>query len=120
MSKTLITSKTFIIGAIYRKKVMVRLDELGIPYVEHRNLVESTIVVQLFTKEDIAAYNIFVPEMKAFIARVRALEQEEEDEREFKELEQFLKKKNTKLARKSRWRRVTFRKPLTSIEKRDM
>lgn len=112
MPETLITSKTFRIGALYRKMVMVRLDELGLPYVEHRTLVDSTIIVRLFTNAHIGAYNIFAPEMKAFIARLQEIDDAEENERYFKKME----KKNEKLARKNRWRRITLRKPLARLK----
>jgi hypothetical protein len=96
----MIGSKKLTIGAMYRKDVKVRLDELGLPYTEHRSLVESIIIVKVHTEQQKAAYDVFMGEFTAFLRRLAALDRQEELE---------------ELARKNRFRRLTFRKPLTSL-----
>lgn len=96
----MIGSKKLTIGAMYRKSVMIRLDELGIPYTEHRTFVDSVIIVKVYTNEQKTAYNVFMGEYMAFVQRLAALDHQEEQE---------------ELARKNRFRRLTFRKPLLSL-----
>lgn len=96
----MIGSKTLSIGALYRKGVKVRLDELGLPYTEHRSLVDSTIIIKVYTRHQVAAYDVFMDEFIAFMRRLEALDRQEAQE---------------ELARKNKFRRLTFRKPLLSL-----
>lgn len=96
----MISSNRLTVGALYRKGVMIRLDELGIPYTEHRSLVNSVIIVKVYTKQQEAACKIFMREFIAFVRRLEALDRKEAQE---------------ELARKNRFRRLTFRKPLLSL-----
>lgn len=96
----MIISKKLTVGALYRKEIMIRLDELGIPYTEHRSFVDSDIIVKVYTKQQVSAYNVFMREFIAFVRRLEAIEQQEARE---------------ELARKNRFRRLTFRKPLVSL-----
>lgn len=96
----MIISKRLTVGALYRKDIMIRLDELGIPYTEHRSFVDSDIIVKVYAKQQVSAYNVFMREFIAFVRRLEALEQQEARE---------------ELARKNRFRRLTFRKPLVSL-----
>lgn len=96
----MIGSKRLTVGALYRKDIMIRLDELGIPYTEHRSFVDSVIIVKVYTNEQVSAYNVFMREFAAFVRRLEALEKQEARE---------------ELARKNRFRRLTFRKPLVSL-----
>lgn len=96
----MIGSKKLAVGALYRKDIMIRLDELGIPYTEHRSFVDSVIIIKVYTNEQVSAYNVFMREFTAFVRRLEALEKQEARE---------------ELARKNRFRRLTFRKPLVSL-----
>jgi phosphoribosylanthranilate isomerase len=87
-------------GAMYRKGVMVRLDELGLPYTEHRTLVDSVIIVKTYTKEQEAAYRSFSADVRAFMVQLHEIEMEEERQ---------------ELARINRFRKLTFRKPLKRL-----
>lgn len=97
----MVKTQTLTIGAIYRRNFRVRLDELGLPYTEHRGLVDSDIIVKLSTPEHDEAYKVFARDCRAFMAQLAELDRQEEEE---------------KLARKNRFRRLTFRKPLTSLK----
>lgn len=96
----MIGSTRLTVGALYRKGVMIRLDELGIPYTEHRTFVDSDIIVKVYTAQQKSAYNVFMEEYMAFVHRLEALDRKEEQE---------------ELERKNRFRRLTFRKPLVSL-----
>lgn len=96
----MICSEKLTIGAAFRKRWMIRLDELGIPYTEHRSFVDSVIIVKVYTKQQVTAYNVFMREYITFVRRLEAIDREMEQE---------------ELARKNRFRRLTFRKPLRSL-----
>lgn len=96
----MIGSKRLTIGAAFRKRWMIRLDELGIPYTEHRTFVDSDIIVKIYTTQQKSAYDVFMREFSAFMRLLEALDREEERE---------------ELERKNRFRRLTFRKPLVSL-----
>lgn len=96
----MISSNRLTVGALYRKGVMIRLDELDIPYTEHRSLVDSVIIVKTYTAQQEAARKVFMREFIAFLRRLEALDRQEERE---------------ELDRKNRFRRLTFRKPLVSL-----
>lgn len=104
-------SYTYTIGSAYRRDIMVRLDELDIPYTEHRNMLKSIIVVKTYTEAQEDAYYQFEIEFAAFERRLkevrrRQLAAKREAER---------KEKAEKLARKNRFRKLTFRKPLHTL-----
>jgi hypothetical protein len=96
----MICSERLTIGAAFRKRWMIRLDELDIPYTEHRSFVDSVIIVKVYSKEQEAAYNVFMAEYMAFVQRLLDIDLEIERE---------------ELARKNRFRRLTFRKPLRAL-----
>lgn len=97
----MLKTHTLTIGALHRRGFRVRLDELGLPYTEHRGLVDSDIIVKLYTPEHHEAYKVFARDCRAFMLYLAELERQEEEE---------------ELARKNRFRRLTFRKPLTSLK----
>jgi hypothetical protein len=100
MTESLLTSHRLEIGALHRKGVMVRLTELEIPYKEFRGLADSIIIINIYTAEQKTALQIFKREFMFFQNRLREIDEEY---------------KREELARKNRWRRLTFRKPLTSL-----
>lgn len=106
-----INTYTLELGALHRKDVMVRLDQLGLRYVEHRGLLDSTIVIQIFSERDASTLLVFKREFTAFVRRLQAID--DEIEREEVDRKYFIYRK--KLARKNRWRRMTFRKPLVVL-----
>lgn len=109
--RRMIKTYTLEIGALYRKDIMVRLDQLGLSYVEHREFLESTIVIQAFSEREANILLVFRRQFLAFVRRLQA--EEEEIERENFERELHIYRK--KLARKNRWRGLTFRKPLAVL-----
>lgn len=110
MTRT-INTYTLEIGALHRKGVMVRLDQLGLRYVEHRGFLESTIIVKAFNDADIKALYKFRYEFAEWLKYLQVIDDEIENEK--LEREHHLAQK--KLARKNRWRRLTFRKPLKRL-----
>lgn len=107
----LIRTHTLEIGALHRKDVMIRLDQLGLSYVEHRGFLDSTIVIQVLRERDASALLLFRAEFIAFVSKLQAIE----DEIEREELERKNRINLKKLARKNRWRELTFRKPLKAL-----
>lgn len=106
--QTLIKTHRLEIGALHRRDVMASLDELGLPYQEHRSFLDSTIIVKIYNERQLKALRIFQRAFQAWTARLQAAD----DEYERKELD---RKNRGELARKNRWRLLTFRKPLTSL-----
>lgn len=104
-------SYTYTVGSVYRRDIMVRLDELGIPYTEHRNMLKSIIVVKIYTEAQEDAYCRFEVEFAGFERRLREIRRRQLDAK--REAER--KEQAEKLARKNRFRKLTFRKPLTSL-----
>lgn len=96
----MISSHRLTIGAGFRTKWLIRLDELDIPHNEHRTLFDSVIIVKIYTHRDKAAYSVFMDEFNVFLRRLAKVDRELEQE---------------ELARKNRFRRLTFRKPLTRL-----
>lgn len=101
-------SYTFTVGAAYRREFMIRLDELGLPYKEHRALVNSTIVVQTFTTEHEDAYYRFSMDVSSFVLRLNAAK----EQRKRREMEALRDERLQKQVRKNFFRKMTFRKPL--------
>lgn len=93
-------SYTFTAGAKYRQDFMDLLDEVGVPYAEHRTASSSTIAIQIETEAHEDAYNLFVIKWATFVAQLNV---------------DKLQKQEKKLARKNRFRKLTFRKPLHTI-----
>lgn len=105
-------SYTYTVGSVYRRDIMVRLDELGIPYTEHRNMLKSIIVVKIYTEAQEDAYYRFEVEFADFERRLREIRRRQLDAK--REAER--KEQAEKLARKNRFRKLTFRKPLTTLK----
>ena len=101
-------SYTFNVGAAYRRQFMIRLDELGLPYKEHRTLVSSTIIVQTYTERQEDAFYRFSMDVSTFVLRLNAVKQQ----RKLEEMKAERAKKLKKQARKNFFRKMTFRKPL--------
>lgn len=86
-----------VIRDIFVKEWTGRLDELGLAYKELRG-AQSVIIVYLQNEDEIKAFNLsLLPDFMAFEEQLRAID---------------LEKSRKKLARKNRFRRLTFRKPL--------
>lgn len=98
-------SHTFTVGSVHRREFMIRLDELGLPYKEHRTPFNSTIIVQTFLEAHDDAYSRFELDVSNFVLRLDAVKQQ-------RELEALRKEHQKKVARKNFFRRLTFRKPL--------
>lgn len=109
--RRMISSYPLEIGALHRRDVMVRLDQLGLSYVEHRGFLESTIVIQIFSEREAKILLVFRREFLAFVRRLQA----NEDEIEREDLERKILIYRKKLARKNRWRTLTFRRPVLSL-----
>jgi hypothetical protein len=101
-------SFTFTVGAAHRREFIIHLDELGLPYKEHRTLFDSTVVVQTFTVDQEDAYHRFVLDVSNFVLRLNAAKQQ----RKLRELEALRDEQLKKLSRKNLFRKLTFRKPL--------
>lgn len=112
MTKTLIATERFEVGAIYRREVKSWLDEFGVPYVEHRGLLDSVIVAKIYTESHKFGFERFAKRYNALVDYVKALDAEER--REERQRKQDIL--DAKLARKNRWRKMTFRKPLTKLK----
>lgn len=110
MTRTIETF-TLEIGALHRKSVMVRLDQWGLHYVEHRGLIESTIIIQVFNDADLKKLYKFKYEFRAWQLHLQAIDNEIENEK----LEREYNRAQKKLTRKNRWRKLTFRKPLKAL-----
>jgi hypothetical protein len=102
---------TLEIGALHRKGVMVRLDQWGLRYVEHRGFLDSTIIIQVFSDADLKKLYKFKHEFRTWQLHLQAIDDEIENEKLDREYHLAQKK----LARKNRWRRLTFRKPLKAL-----
>lgn len=109
--RRMISSYPLEIGALHRRDVMIRLDQLGLSYVEHRGFLESTIVIQIFSEREAKILTVFRRDFLAFVRRLQAVEEEIEREN----FERQLRADRKKLARKNRWRGLTFRKPLAFL-----
>jgi hypothetical protein len=90
-----------VIRDTFCKEWMTRLDALSIQYYALHGR-ETVLMVKLQTEEEVRAYNAFLPDFMAFEEQLRAT---------------YLKKQQKKLARKNRFRRLTFRKPLLSLRR---
>lgn len=101
---------TYTIGSAYRRDIMIRLDQLGIPYTEHRTMFNSTIIVKTRTLAQSDAYYVFEREFAEWQRRLRKAKRQAEQRR----LEILRKEEAKKLARKNLFRRLTFRKPIQS------
>lgn len=112
MTKTIVVTERFRVGAIYRREVMSWLDEFGVPYVEHRGLLDSIIVAKVYTEAHLIGFRNFSRRYNALVTHMKALDAEER--REERQRKQDIL--DAKLARKNRWRKMTFRKPLTKLK----
>jgi hypothetical protein len=101
---------TYAIGAAYRRDIMIRLDQLGIPYTEHRTMFNSTIIVKTRTAAQEAAYSTFELEFTSFQRRLKDAKRQAERRR----LEALRQEEAKKLARKNLFRKLTLRKPIES------
>jgi hypothetical protein len=108
-------SYRFEIGSSYRQDFMIRLDELGLPYTEHRNWIKSTIVVKTYNDEQAEAFYEFSIEFRDWEKRLKAHQRKIEQARHQERLEEIRKENAKKLARKNRFRKLTFRKPLHTL-----
>lgn len=89
---------TFTINPKFRRDYMALMDEAGLPYTEHRS--DSTIVIQIETEAHEDAYSLFAVKLATFVAELNV---------------EKLQIQEKKLARKNRFRKLTFRKPLTTL-----
>lgn len=101
---------TYTIGSAYRRDIMIRLDQLGVPYTEHRTMFNSTIIVKTRTLAQEDAYYTFEIEFASFQRRLKDAKRKAEQRR----LEVLRQEEAKKLARKNRFRKLTFRKPIQS------
>ena len=104
----MLNSYRYDVGAMHRKKFMVRMDELGLTYREHRGLLDSVLIVQTYTEADERAARQFDREARAYIRQLEAIDRAVE-------LEEIARKERKELARINRKRRLTFRKPLAAL-----
>lgn len=93
-------TRTIPAGTKYRRDYLGMLDEVSLQYTEHRTASGSTIVIQIETEAQEDAYNFFVIKWATFVAQLNV---------------EKLQKQEKKLARKNRFRKLTFRKPLTTL-----
>lgn len=105
------TSYTYTLGASYRRDFMIRLDELDLPYTEHRTMFDSTVIVRTRTMAQEDAYYTFEIEFADFQRRLENSKRQEARRRQ----EILRQEEAKKLARKNRFRRLTLRKPLQSL-----
>ena len=105
------TSYTYTFGAAVRRDFMIRLDELDLPYTEHRTMFESTVIVRTRTVAQKDAYYEFELECADFQRRLKDSQRRAANRRQ----EVLRQEQAKKLARKNRFRRLTFRKPLQSL-----
>lgn len=104
-------SYTYEVGSAHRRDFMVRLDELDLPYTEHRTMFSSTIVVKTYTESHEDAFWEFQLDVADFQKRLNEVKRQ----RAVRKQEAERKEQAEKLARKNRFRKLTFRKPLTSL-----
>lgn len=83
---------------------MAYLDELDLPYQEHRGFLDSTIIVKIHNERHLRALRVFQSAFKAWQQRLQAIDDEIDREARLEQL-----------ARKNRWRRLTLRRPLKSL-----
>lgn len=105
------TSYTYTLGASYRRDIMIRLDELDLPYTEHRTMFDSTVIIKTRTMAQEDAYYKFEVEFADFQRRLENSKRQEARRRQ----EILRKEEAKKLARKNRFRHLTLRKPLQSL-----
>lgn len=104
-------SYTYTVGSAHRRDFMIRLDELGLPYTEHRTMFNSTIIVKTYTEAQEDAYFEFKLDVADFQERLDKIKRQ----RKARKQEALRKEQAEKLARKNRFRKLTFRKPLKSL-----
>lgn len=102
---------TYEIGASYRRSFMIRLDELGLPYSEHRTMFGSTIIVKTYTEAHEDAFWEFQLDVQDFQRRLKENKRKQAERKQ----EKLRKEQAEKLASKNRFRKLTFRKPLKSL-----
>lgn len=104
-------SYTYTVGSAHRRDFMVRLDELGLPYTEHRNMIKSTIIVKTFTAAHEEAYYEFELDVEDFTNRLDEVKRQRAERKQ----EACRKEQAEKLAKKNLFRKLTFRKPVQSL-----
>lgn len=104
-------SYTYTFGAAFRRDFMIRLDELDLPYTEHRTMFDSTVIIKTHTIAQEDSYYTFEIEFADFQRRLKDSQREAARRRQ----EILRQEEAKKLARKNRFRRLTFRKPLQSL-----
>lgn len=102
---------TYTFGSAYRRDFMIRLDELDLPYTEHRTMFDSTVIVKTHTVAQEDAYYEFEREFADFQRRYKDAERQAARRRQ----EILRQEEAKKLARKNRFRRLTLRKPIQSL-----
>lgn len=102
---------TYTFGSAYRRDFMIRLDELDLPYTEHRTMFDSTVIIKTHTVAQEDAYYGFELEFADFQRRLEDAKRQATRRR----LEILRQEQAKKLARKNLFRKLTFRKPVQSL-----
>lgn len=117
----MIGSTKITISALHCKDFMIRLDELGVPYKERRGMLDSVIVIKVYTAQQEAAYDVWAQEFTAFERNLTETARQEA-RAELARKNQCLRidtldwcEKREESVRKNRFCRLTFRKPLVCL-----
>lgn len=92
------------IGHLHSREFRIALSEWDLPYEEHKGLLESVFVIKAGSPRDATKLVAFNHEAHAWMERIEAMRQQRNDEEQAR-----------RLRRVNRFRRVTFRKPLSEL-----
>lgn len=109
MASTMTRTETFEFGIAHRRNMRILLGQLDIPYVEHKGLITSTFIVKV-SQANRLSYKIFLNEVQILIQEIEA----RDEARALEEWQAEKAKSDSRLARKNNWRKMTFRKPVSS------
>jgi hypothetical protein len=96
------------VGDLYIVNTRARLDQLGLSYTCERGFRDTTITIEASSESEKASLKKFMVEVNQKLQKLKEL-----DER-FKQ-DTIEWENRQKLAKVNRWRRLTLRKPLTSL-----
>lgn len=103
-----VMTQTLEVGDLYIVKTKARLDQLGLSYTCERGFRDTTITIKASCQSEKASLKKFMVEVNQKLQELKEI-----DERFKQEAIEWENRK--KLARKNRWRGLTFRKPLAFL-----
>lgn len=108
MEHSSVTTETLEVGDLYIVKTKARLDQLGLRYTCERGFRDTTITIEASSESEKASLKKFMVEVNQKLQELKEL-----DERFKQDVIEW--ENRQRLAKVNRWRHLTFRKPLTSL-----